>query len=153
MLRIVGAILVIWGCIGTAISICAENKKRLEMLKQIRSLYENMKYYIAYQRVTIPEALLKLSQQQGFPFTEAFLEIHDSVLHKNGDFADVWKKSMEKALAQTVLKKQDKTLLLRFPTCLGYMEENVQAKALDELIREAQQCIADLEKRKKATAK
>ena len=36
-----------------------------------------------------------------------------------------------------------------FSACLGYMEENAQAGALDELLREAASCIEELERERK----
>ena len=46
MLRIMGCLLVIIGSIGFAQSICREGKNRLEMLKQMRGIFETMKYYM-----------------------------------------------------------------------------------------------------------
>lgn len=61
MLRLAGCILVISGCAGFAGSLCRDENMRLKLLKQIRSIYENLKYYIAYQKAAVPEALRRIA--------------------------------------------------------------------------------------------
>ena len=61
-----------------------------------------------------------------------------------GNFPDVWKSYMGKALAGVPLCEKEKKILLDFPSCLGYMEEGAQAAALDELQREVVQRIEEL---------
>ena len=82
MLRIMGCLLVIIGSIGFAQSICREGKNRLEMLKQMRGIFETMKYYIAYQKAAIPEALWKLSEKSDDLIAGAFREIYNRVYEK-----------------------------------------------------------------------
>ena len=53
MFRIAGCILAVIGCAGFAGNICMDAAKRLALLKKIKGIYENMKYYIAYQKATI----------------------------------------------------------------------------------------------------
>lgn len=56
---------------------------------------------------------------------------------------------MDKALEGTPLTKAEKKLVLDFPACLGFMEEQAQAGALDEVLREVNLHIEELEKGKK----
>ena len=76
MLRLAGSVMVIAGCIGFAAGICRERNQRLRLLVQIRAVYETMKYYIAYQKATIPEALMHLSEKEQEPFGEAFEAVY-----------------------------------------------------------------------------
>ncbi len=149
MLRLMGCVLVIAGCVGVADNICRENKKRLELLKQIRSLYENMKYYIAYQKSTIPEVLRKMAGREDNFFSPVFYDIHQRLRDGNENFAESWNNCMKEALAHSVLKKQERRLVLDFPSCLGYMEENAQANALDELLWEVIRKIEELDREQK----
>lgn len=136
MLRIAGGILVITGCIGFAQSICREGKGRLKMLKQLRSIFEAMKYYIAYQKASIPETLWKLSDKGDAALSGAFKEIYHKVCEEGESFPVIWRQQMEKVILPSALSKEEKKLVIDFPSCLGFMEESAQAGALDELLRE-----------------
>lgn len=113
------------------------------MLRQIRETLEDVKYYISYQKAAVPEALLRLSEKEKSPFSDVFYEIHKEVCAGNC-FPDVWKEYMGKALAGLPLGEGEKRLLLDFPSCLGYMQGNAQAGAIDELIRDVAQRIEEL---------
>lgn len=153
MLKLIGIVLVLTGCGGIAGSICKEGKKRLTLLKHIRSIYEGMKYYIGYQKIPMPEVLMKLAEHNVAILTPAFLDIYKDVIEENMDFAKSWEKTMETALTGTPLKKEDKQLLLDFPNCLGYLEKDAQAGALDELLRETIHRIDETEAEQKSNNK
>lgn len=153
MLRIVGCILVITGSVGFAQSICREEKRRLEMLKQMRGIFETMKYYIAYQKATIPETLWKLSDKCDDALSKAFKEIYNTVYRKGESFPLMWKRQMEAVLMDSALTGAEKKLLLDFPSYLGFMEENAQAGALDEILREINLHIEELTREQKSKNK
>lgn len=136
MLRIAGCILVIIGSAGFAQSICREGKKRLELLKRMRGIFVDMKYYIAYQKAAIPELLWKLSDKCDDEFCAAFKEIYVKVCREGESFPLIWKQQMETALVNLPLTTEEKNIMMNFPSCLGFMEENAQAGALDEMLRE-----------------
>ncbi len=149
MLRIMGCLLVIIGSIGFAQSICREGKNRLEMLKQMRGIFETMKYYIAYQKAAIPEALWKLSEKSDDLIAGAFREIYNRVYEKGESLPTVWQMQMEAVLMKSALSKEEKKMILDFPACLGFMEENAQAGAVDELLREINLHIKELTEEQK----
>ena len=149
MQKLMGSLLVIGGCIGFAGSICRDLNLRLKLLKQIRGIYENMKYYISYQKAAIPEALLRLAEREQEPFGEAFEAVYRGIYEGNENLPALWKEQMDKILLHTPLKEQEKKLLYDFPSCLGFMEENAQARALEELLREAILQIGQLEQDKR----
>lgn len=68
MLQLTGCFMIIAGCVGIAAVVCRDYNSRLFLLKQIREIYENLKYYITYQKMTIPEAVLRLSEKERGPF-------------------------------------------------------------------------------------
>lgn len=137
MLQLTGCLLIIAGCTGIAAVLCGDLRSRLLLLRQISEIYEDMKYYISYQKATVPETLLRLSEREKEPFSEAFLAIYERMNEQGGNLPEIWREQMEKALAHTPLQAKEKKLMLDFPSCLGYMEEGAQAGALNELLREA----------------
>ncbi len=124
---------------------CRDLGCRLAMLKGIRSIYENMKYYITYQKASVPEMIRRLAEREKEPFAGTFHGIYEEIRAGGADFLFVWNKHMKEMLLKTPLRGQEKKMLLDFPTCLGFMEENAQARALDELLREVTIKIEELE--------
>lgn len=149
MLKLTGCILVICGCVGFAGSICREAKERLLFLKEIRRLYEDMQYCIAYRKEVIAEVLRQLSATGEGYFAEAFQEICSRMRKGEEAFPAVWRQCMEKALRQSPLKKKDYFLMMDFPDCIGFLEEQAQAKALDGLLRETELLIKEQEREQK----
>lgn len=149
MFRIAGCILAIIGCAGFAGTICMDGTKRLTLLKKIKGIYENMKYYIAYQKATIPETLRKLAEKESEPFAGAFEEIDRRVCERGENFPAAWRQCMERTLVSLPLTKAEKKIIMDFPSSLGFMEENAQAGALDEMLREINLHIEEMEKEMK----
>lgn len=119
------------------------------MMKRIRNIYEDLKYYIAYQKITVPEALFHLAQKEKAPLAAAFKAVYAECCEEGRDFSGVWRIHMEKALGETPLTRKEKELFFAFPSCLGLMEEKAQASALDKLLREVEQAVTALETERK----
>lgn len=143
MLRLTGCLMIIAGCAGIGAVVCRDYNRRLFLLRQVGEIYEDLKYYISYQKIAVPEAILRLSEKEKMPFADTFYEIYEEV-RAGGNFPDIWKKHMGKALEGLPLCQGEKELLLEFPSCLGYMEESAQAGALDGLIRDVGQRMEEL---------
>lgn len=153
MIKLAGCVMIIAGCAGVANAWCAEQKRRLVMLKQIRKIYEDMKYYISYQRTTIPEALHRIAENKELFLTDVFDEIYEEQKKGEKNFPENWEKHMRRALAQTPLQGRERGLLLEFPSCLGFMKGEAQAGALDELLREVSRQIEEREEEQKSKNK
>ncbi len=153
MLRLAGCILAVAGCAGFAWNICADVARRLVLLKKMRGIYETMKYYISYQKATIPETLRRLAEREGEPFGAAFAEIDERVCEKGEAFPAAWQSCMKMVLEGLPLTKEEKKLIMDFPCSLGFMEENAQAGALDEPLREISLHIEEIEKEHKSKNK
>lgn len=135
--------MVIAGCTGIGVVICRDYNRRIFLLRQIREIFEDMKYYISYQKAAVPEALLRISEKEKPPFSDIFYEIYEDVC-AGGSFPDIWKKHMGKTMEALPLSSGEKKLLLEFPSCLGYMDEGAQAGALDGLLRDVEQRMEEL---------
>ena len=144
MLQLTGCVLIIAGCAGIAAVICRDYNSRLDTLMVIRDIYEEFKYYISYQKLTVPETLLRLSEKERMLFSGEFYEIYETVHNGAGNFPETWESQIGKALAHTTLNEKEKKLLLNFPSCLGYMEGGGQTGALEELQRQTVNCIEEL---------
>lgn len=146
MLKLAGCILVICGCAGFADSICREAVERLSLLKEIKRIYEDMQYYIAYRKEVITEVLYQLSQSREGYFTASFYTIYQKTREGKEPFPTVWKQYMKGVLERSPLKKKEYFLLMELPGCIGFLEEHAQAKAFDRLIRECELRIKEQEK-------
>ena len=109
--------------------------------------------FAAYQRITVPDALLRLSENKALFLADAFGEIYKEQRNGKQEFPFIWEQKIENALSETALKLPEKKLLLEFPSCLGFMKDQAQAGALDELLRETVQRIEELEEEQKSKNK
>lgn len=153
MTAFLGGILIILGSAGGAFCICADDRRRIFLLKRIQMLYEQMQYEISYGKVPIPNLLRNLSQKKNMIFEKEFQQIASQMCASGKEFEEIWKSNLQGALDKTPLKKQEKELLLCFPEKQGFLEKDAQARALDELLRELQRKITELEEAQKSKNK
>ena len=153
MTGILGSVLILAGFFGEAFRICRDYRKRIFLLKKMQCLYEQMKYEISYGKGPIPILLERLSKRSDMIFQVQFQKIADEMCVSGKPFEKIWKSHLQDELEGTPLRKQEQELLLCFPEKQGFLEEGAQAKALDELIRELQNRIMELEKEQKSKNK
>ena len=96
MLQLTGCVLIIAGCAGIAAVICRDYNSRLDTLMVIRDIYEEFKYYISYQKLTVPETLLRLSEKERMLFSGEFYEIYETVHNGAGNFPETWESHQRK---------------------------------------------------------
>lgn len=153
MMAFVGGVLVLAGFLGGAFCYCADGKRRLFLLKMIRRLYEQIKYEISYGKEPIPMLLQKLSFKKNMIFGEEFRHIAEEMNSSGKKLDEIWNVHLQETLKKTPLKKQEQDFLLCFPEKLGFLEQDAQARALDELLYELQIRIAEVEKEQKSRNK
>ena len=143
MRQLFGCLLVIAGCVGFAYLMCLELSDRIRFLKEICRIYEELQYYIAYQRTPVSEAMKAMARKQEPLLGEALCEVAEG-MEKGKELQKLWQQSIGEALLITPLKEEERRLLLDFPGRLGYLEGQAQAEAFAEPLREAQRRIAQL---------
>lgn len=148
MLRFVGVILLMTGCIGSGWSVKEKWKGNLEALYQLRQIFQMFQNEIAYSRAPLPEACARIGNRAGEPYQSALLSVRDEMLDDHGEpFLDIWNRQMKMCMGKLSIAGADKQLLLDFGNCIGYMDEKMQAKAIEQYVHKLDISIGKMEKK------
>lgn len=150
MLKGAGAVLLMLGACGFALSICRERSRRLQLLKEMREMFRLLQNEICYTALPMPEILKLAGGKVNAPFGRALLLTGERLRLENGEeFRTVWEEEMKKMLEETSLTAQQRQLLIDFPECMGMNESTGQAKAVDRYIEELDLMIFEQRKEEK----
>ena len=105
MLRLVGVLLLMAGSIGLGWSIKEKWKASLEVLYQMRQIFEMLQNEIAYSRASLPEACGRIGGRVEEPYRGAFISIRHEMLANRGlPFFTIWKEEMEECMKMPSLR-------------------------------------------------
>lgn len=137
MLRGVGAVLLLFGAAGFSCSLCREQRKKIELLQEMKYLYQLLQEEISYTMLPFPEIFRGISKKLKEPFGSALLVIGEKLTRETkNSLEEIWQKEMKKSLSKIPLSNAQKELLLRLPESLGLRESRGQAKALERYVEE-----------------
>lgn len=145
----IGAFLVMLGSMGFTYGICREYRERLALLQRLRSCYEYIQYEIAYGKTPLPQILYKLAAKKELCFCDEFARIASQLQETGEEFEVIWRRVFEAALRGSVLKKQERELLLGFADKQGLAKEEAQARTIDMLLHELSRYIEQLQEAQK----
>ena len=147
MLRLLGIFCLSAGCMGLGWSFRDRLKKSLEEQYQIRQMLKMLQNEIVYSRAPLPEACLRIAGRMPEPYREAFMGIHKEMAAGHGTaFGVVWRKRMEACAGQLALPAEEKARLLEVGSCVGFMDGQMQAQALEQHIHRLELSIEKQEK-------
>lgn len=131
-LKIVGAICVVSGCIGTGLSVSSSYSRRYKQLEMLRQMMMLLKGEIRYARSELPEAFRNVSMRLASPFSELLLSLSEEMKAMTGQpFHILWEKNIDKELAGTCLSRADKEELKKLGRQLGFLDQTMQLAAID----------------------
>ncbi len=147
MLRVIGVLLLMAGSVGTGWSIKEKWKASLEVLYQMRQILEMFQNEIAYSRASLPEACSRIGARVEEPYRGAFISIREEMLANRGlPFDTIWKEEMKKCLEKLPAAGGDKRVFLDFGSCIGYMDGEMQAEAVEQYVHKLNISIERMEK-------
>lgn len=147
MLRVVGAILLMVGCIGSGWSAKEGLKKNLDDLYQIRRIFQMFQSEMAYSRAPIPEACLRIGNRAREPYRSALFSIREEMIADYGEsFLNIWNRQMKICMRKLSIAGEDKRLFLDFGGCIGYTDEKMQMQAVEQYIHKLDISIGRMEK-------
>ncbi len=154
MLKLAGVILLLAGAAGFSYSLCNDRKRQLQILKEIRYMYQLIQNEIRYTKVTLPEICKGLAETIAEPFGNILKQIGEEMtLEQEEGLVSIWKSRMQEGLKDMPLTKEQKKALLRFPECINLADCDGQAKALQRQIEELSRGIVQLEEEEKSKNK
>ena len=147
MLRLVGVLLLMAGSIGLGWSIKEKWKASLEVLYQMRQIFEMLQNEIAYSRASLPEACGRIGGRVEEPYRGAFISIRHEMLANRGlPFFTIWKEEMEECMKKLPVAGTDRKVFLDFGSCIGYLDGEMQAEAVEQHIHKLNISIEKMEK-------
>ncbi len=146
MLRIIGIILLMCGSVGVGFSYRKRMKENLHTLYQLRQIFKMLQNEIIYSKASLPEACRRLGNNTQTPFKEAFEEIYQEMTLNNGrPFSTIWKQNMYGCLKKLPISEEDKKVCLSFGDCVGFIDEKMQAEAIEQYMHNLNLSVKKLE--------
>lgn len=154
MLKLAGVLLLLAGSLGMGLSFCADMKKRLLGLKEIKRMYERIYSQIDYTGEALPEICHLLEQELSPPLRNICRQVYEEATGKEGrPLPQIWEKACMEHLQDIPLKPEEKKEVARFALFFGYADREHQKRTLDgqiigmeERIRETEGHMAEREK-------
>lgn len=150
MVKMLGAVLLLLGAAGFSFGLCREQRKRIELLQEMKYLYQLLQEEIRYAGLPFPEIFCRVSEKLKEPFGSALRVIGEGLTRETkGSLSDIWQKEIKTALLRTPLSKSEKELLFRLPESAGMEERQGQANALERYVEELDRWIKQAEEEEK----
>ena len=146
-LKTLGLILVIASCSGIGAEAVHRLRERLRLLETLRRMASHMKGEILYANVPLAEALYRTGKRNKGAAGELFIAIATELEQETGEsFEAVWRAKAGKFAAGSVLNKKEQEQLLRFGQSLGYLDRDMQEKAILFYLEDLEHSIETLRK-------
>lgn len=146
LLKMVGALLVITGCVGIGFYKCTEIAGRIEELKEIYRLILMIKSEIDYLAWPLAEAMGKAAGCCKERFRLFFEMIERRLYEKNGEtFSEIWADSVYGCFSDSYMKDADLRLLCNIGEHLGLTDKQTQVSALELYMENLKATISHLE--------
>lgn len=147
MLRLAGILLLMAGSIGAGWSAKEKLKASLEDLYRMRQILQMFQSEIAYSRSPLPETCVRVGNRVSEPYRSAFYAIRGEMLANKGDsFLTIWRRQMEICMKKLSIAKEEKQIFMDFGSCIGYMDGDIQAKAVEQYMHKLEIAIGRMEK-------
>lgn len=135
MLKVLGCVCMIAGCVGWGESRIREEKSRVRHLHELIRLIRRIQEEIRYGKRTLPEICLLLSEYGDSWYGPYFKRIYEQLQERNGTgFEAVWAGQMALCFQRAPLREEEKDVLRRLPEYLGLQEETSQAVQIGQSV-------------------
>lgn len=146
-MKVAGLILVITSCTGIGAEAVRRLRERLKLLETLRRMASHMKGEILYANVPLAEALHRTGKRYKGTVGNLFIDLAKELEKETGDsFEKVWRERAGKFAIESALNKKEQEQLLRFGESLGYLDRDMQEKAILFYLEDLEQSIETLRK-------
>ena len=132
MLKLFGAGLTMFSCFAAGCLICAEMKKRIHILEELRRMTVMLSAEIGYANTMLDEAFGSIAKRVSPPLSDFLVHVQEKM--QKGEEANlgvIFEKQLEMDLKGTALKESDLASLRTLGGQLGYLDVAMQKKTLD----------------------
>lgn len=147
MFKLFGAFFLAVGAAGFSLCICRDLRRRLVLLKEVKYMYQLIQNEIRYSALPMPQIFENISDKIKAPLGDMLKSISRRMQHSQGGIlSEIWQQEATLCLSDVPFTKRQKEGLLRFPECMGMIDGEGQAKALQHRIEELDGWITGQEK-------
>lgn len=144
MLKAVGSLCILIGCIGWGSNKIGEERSRIRHLQELIRIIRRIQNEISYGKHTLPEICLILSEYCQAPYRECFRSVYERTGRQDDVCLEqIWAQELAQCLQKVHLQKEEKEILEDLPQNLGIQEEKYQAESMgqsvDFLVRRCRQ--------------
>lgn len=152
MLKAVGALMLILGCVGIGLLRVKTMDKRIETVRSLMYAFEVMERELTF-RIPLLEEMLSSAARLTEEPTRSFLSICKNELIGNTDmpFAEIWNRAAQEQL--TTLKKKDLNPVLVLGSFLGRYDSEGQRNAINQAYSALEQVLSNATKERSGQGK
>ncbi len=133
MLKLLGCGMILCGCVGLGLWYRDQMDGRIKALRSLKNILELLSSEVRYGRAALPECCTHAARYLSTPFDEAFVKIGRRMEENTGAaFGEVFREEMAEGLASLPLKEKDREDFLQFTNRTGYMDSQMQLRALEQ---------------------
>lgn len=135
LVRILGSCMVFGGCLGLGFWYRFQMEGRIRTIRDMGHILELLAGEIRYGRNTLPECCSHVARYLQEPFCGAFLRIGNKMTENTGiSFGEVFREEMAEVLKALPLKEEDRENFLKFTFQGGFMDGQMQLRAVEQSI-------------------
>ena len=132
MLRGIGGSMILIGCLGLGIWHRTQLTGRVSALRMLEHILELLASEVRFGRATLPECCKHVATQVSEPFSGALVKVAERMQENDGiPFAEVFQECMEEPLRTLPLKQEDREGFFRFLSTVGYVDRQMQLRAME----------------------
>lgn len=133
MLKVLGAAMIVTGCLGMGIWYRQQLIHRLYALRNLCRILELLCSEIRYGKATLPECCRHLAGILEEPYAECFRRIFKELQKKNGrSFSEVFCENMNLCMEQLPVKREDREAFLQFVNGGSFADGNMQLRSIEQ---------------------
>ena len=132
MFREIGGSMILIGCLGLGIWYRTQLTGRVSALRMLEHILELLASEVRFGRATLPECCIHVSAQVQEPVSRALSQVAERMRENDGvPFAAVFRECMEEPLRTLPLKKEDREGFFGFLSTVGYVDRQMQLRAME----------------------
>lgn len=130
MIKIVGAILILFATTWTGFEVAKQLTERPRQLRTLKTALQSLEAEIMYGHTPLHEAARRLSQQLPSPINGFFYKFGNKLTESETTVRDAWEESLKEIWGKTALKKGEFEIMKQFGETLGRHDRVSQQKQI-----------------------
>ncbi|MCC8152448.1 MAG: stage III sporulation protein AB [Lachnospiraceae bacterium] len=147
MAKLIGSVLILSACIGYAGALAEKQEYHRDVLLSLIRILSLLAGEIRYERLTMAEALGRLTEKYHGPAGEVMKKIADRLREAScGDLESVWRFYFQNEQRRLMLSGEELDILLETGRNLGYLDAEAQVSHLHRCRERLEQKLEEAEK-------